>query len=273
MTTGGKSYIYVLVRQVYRKIKSCDITSCLPGPDVVRWGIAYDHLWGEEDMLDKIKKDSVQDLVFRQLKKAILAGEFLPGDKLPSEHELCAQMGVSRPSVKMAIQRLAVLGIVETRQGDGSYVSEFSPAALFDQVTEFLVDGDNIREVAEYRLHMELTSAQFAIQRADETDFAKMYEILNQMDRSLEDGDLEEHSRLDYLLHLTIVKASKNRFFIKMYEMMESINLQYVYLENKDFFNEYGKTEFEDVHRGLVDAIKAGDLERCRAIYTEKFSL
>lgn len=224
-------------------------------------------------MLDRIKKDSVQDLVFRQLKKAILNGEFQPGDKLPSEHELCAQMGVSRPSVKMAIQRLSVLGIVETRQGDGSYVSEFTPASIFDQVTEFLVDKDSIREVAEYRLHMELMSARFAIQRADEEDFAKMYEILEKLDKSLEERDLEEHVRQDYLLHLTIVKASKNRFFVKMYEMMESINLQYIYLENKKFFEDFGKTEFEDVHRGLVDAIKAGDLERCTEIYTDKFSL
>lgn len=224
-------------------------------------------------MLKKIKKDSVQDLVFHQLKKAILDGEFLPGEKIPSEHQLCNQMGVSRPSVKMAIQRLAVLGLLETRQGDGSYVSEFNPSALFDQVSEFLVDENNIGEVAEYRLHMELMSARFAIQRANEDDFARMYEILAAMDQSLKDQNLEEHVRLDYLLHLTIVKASKNRFFVKMYEMMESINLQYIYIENKSFFEEYGKTEFEDVHRGLVDAIKAGDLERCTAIYTKKFSL
>lgn len=224
-------------------------------------------------MLDRIKKDSVQDLVFDQLKKAILDGTFMPGDKLPSEHELCSQLGVSRPSVKMAIQRLCVLGIVETRQGDGSYVSEFNPAALFGQVTEFMVNGENIQEVAEYRLHIELMSAGFAMQRADEADFSKMYEILDKMDQSLAEGNLEEHARLDYLLHLTIAKATKNHFFVKMYEMMESINLQYVYLENKNFFDEFGKTEFFDVHRGIVDAIKNKDIERCTAIYSDKYAL
>ena len=67
-------------------------------------------------MLNKINKDSVQDMVFAQLKKAILDGTFQPGDRLPSENELCAQLGVSRPSVKLAIQRLCTLGMAETRR-------------------------------------------------------------------------------------------------------------------------------------------------------------
>ena len=76
-------------------------------------------------MLNKINKDSVQDMVFAQLKKAILDGTFQPGDRLPSENELCAQLGVSRPSVKLAIQRLCTLlyypvqSIRSVRSGDG----------------------------------------------------------------------------------------------------------------------------------------------------------
>jgi len=224
-------------------------------------------------MLNKINKDSVHDMVFGQLKKAILDGVFLPGDKLPSENELCAQLGVSRPSVKMAVQRLCTLGVVETRAGDGSYITKFNPSVLFGQVADFLVNKDNIHEVAEYRMHMEIMCAQLAAKRATKEDFAKMDSIVNKMEEALQEGNVEEHSRLDYLLHLTIAKATKNQFLINMYTMMDSINMQYILLENRDFFNEYGKTEFSDVHRGIVDAIRENDMQRCIAIYSDKYTL
>lgn len=224
-------------------------------------------------MLNKINKDSVQDMVFAQLKKAILDGTFQPGDRLPSENELCAQLGVSRPSVKLAIQRLCTLGMAETRRGDGTFIIPFNPSVLFGQVTDFMVNESNIHEVAEYRMYTEIMCAQLAAKRATEEDFAKMYSILDQMDASLEAEDFEEHSRLDFLLHMTIAKATKNDFLIKMYTMMDSINMQYILLENRAFFSEYKKTEFSDVHRPIVDAIRENDMQRCMAIYHEKYTL
>lgn len=224
-------------------------------------------------MLKKIRKKTINDLVFLQLKKAILDGTFQPGDKLPSENELCGELGVSRPSVKIAIQRLCTLGIVETRAGDGSYVTQFNPSVLFDQVADFIVSRDNIREVAEFRMHMEIMCAQMAMNNATEEDFAKMDSILADMDRTLAVGDADRHARLDYLLHVTIARASRNKILLSMYEMMENVNMQYIILENREFFAAYGKTEFHDVHREIVESIKARDIRWCTEIYTGKYTL
>ena len=71
-------------------------------------------------MLEKIQKNSVPQQVFEVLKKEIVSGTYQVGSKLPSENELCSMLGVSRPSVKAAIQQLCFLGMAETRPGDGT---------------------------------------------------------------------------------------------------------------------------------------------------------
>lgn len=224
-------------------------------------------------MLKKIEKDSVQELVFQRLKSAILDGTFKSGSKLPSENELCAQLGVSRPSVKVAIQRLCMLSIVETRPGDGSYVTVFDPAAFFGQVTEFMVDDSNLSEVAEYRMHLDILYGTLAMERADEADLQEMDRLLEAMASSFAARDVERHSQLDYQLHTAIVHATKNSFIVKMYEMMQDLNLQYTYVENQNFFRELGITEFEDVHPSIVAAIRAKDRDQLVRIYRDKYTL
>ncbi len=72
--------------------------------------------------LQKIKVESLRSQVYMQLKNQLMAGVWKVGEKLPSENELCASLGVSRVTVRAAIQQLEILGLVETRHGDGNFV-------------------------------------------------------------------------------------------------------------------------------------------------------
>ena len=74
----------------------------------------------------KISKISVVDQVADEMKEKIVSGEWKPGDKLPSESDIAQMYGVNRLSVRMALQKLGTLGIIETRVGEGSFVQEFS---------------------------------------------------------------------------------------------------------------------------------------------------
>ena len=75
-----------------------------------------------------IKRVSVGEQVFTQLKELLVQGEWKPGEKLPSENELAAQFGVSRITVRQALQKLGALGLVETRLGEGSFVKQLEAA-------------------------------------------------------------------------------------------------------------------------------------------------
>ena len=81
--------------------------------------------------IKKVVKSSVSQQVFDQLREQILSGSWKPGQKLPSENELAAQFGVSRVTVRNALQKLSGLGLLETRFGEGSFraPSARSPAA------------------------------------------------------------------------------------------------------------------------------------------------
>ena len=73
----------------------------------------------------KIKKVSAADMVCSKMKDLVVKGEWAVGDKIPSESDLAESFGVNRLTVRIALQRLNALGILETRVGDGSYVRSF----------------------------------------------------------------------------------------------------------------------------------------------------
>lgn len=106
--------------------------------------------------LRPVQRRSVPDEVADQLTEAIMTGEVPPGDQLPSERDLADTLGVSRPTVRAALTRLASIGIVETRQGGGSTVRDFRRHAGLDLLPRLLlgrggVDLRVVRDVVEAR--------------------------------------------------------------------------------------------------------------------------
>ena len=76
--------------------------------------------------MEKITKDNVSDLVFYRLSQYIVSGEWSSGTKIPPEMELADQLGVSRASVRSAIQKLQAFGMVKTQAGEGTFVEHDS---------------------------------------------------------------------------------------------------------------------------------------------------
>ena len=122
----------------------------------------------------KIEKQNIADEVFDILKREILDGTFKIGDKLPSEGRLSEQLGVSKASVRVAIQRLVTLGLLETRVGNGSFVREFDANNYLNQMFEFFLSDNDIKEITEYRLATEMAITEIAVKKATEEDFGEL---------------------------------------------------------------------------------------------------
>lgn len=106
--------------------------------------------------LHPVQRRSVPDEVAEQLTDVIVTGELPPGDQLPSERDLAERLGVSRPTVRAALTRLAAIGLVETRQGGGSTVQDFRRHAGLDLLPRLLlgrggVDLRVVRDIVEAR--------------------------------------------------------------------------------------------------------------------------
>jgi GntR family transcriptional repressor for pyruvate dehydrogenase complex len=220
--------------------------------------------------IEQIQRQSVADRVFAALREDIIGGAFQAGEKLPSAGSMSRQFGVSVATIKAALQRLATLGLIETRVGQGSFVLEFNPNRYLDQVSDFLFTDSDISQLNEYRLYLEMATTRLAMRKAAAANFQRMEELLRRMDEAARKKDIELHGQLDYQFHLEIAKATGNNIFVLVYEMIGKLVTRHATYLNDEFFKRVSaQPDREDVHWRLFKAIRARDVNACRACYVE----
>jgi GntR family transcriptional repressor for pyruvate dehydrogenase complex len=211
-----------------------------------------------------IKPKKVSAQIAEQIRSSILAGEFAPGDKLPPERELAEMFGVSRPSVREALNILSAAGLVMSYQGGGTVVMSLVETMTGNPLTELIRNQqERALDVIEVRKGMESWTAFYAAQRALPEDIRRMEEIIAGMERNL-DG-LKPSEDLDANLHIVIARATHNivwlhlmqSLFDAMKEFQQSV-WRAVYLTSEDHH-----LLFEH-HRRIYEAIRARDAEGAR---------
>jgi GntR family transcriptional repressor for pyruvate dehydrogenase complex len=211
-----------------------------------------------------IKPKKVSAQIAEQIRASILAGEFAPGDKLPPERELAEMFGVSRPSVREALNVLASSGLVMSYQGGGTVVKSLVDTSAANPLSELIrVQQDRALDVIEVRKCMESWTAWYAAERALPDDIRRMDEIIAGMKQNLEMKQPSED--LDANLHIIIARATHNvvwlhlmqSLFDAMKEFQQSV-WRAVYLTHEDH-----QLLFEH-HSAVVRAIKAKDPQAAR---------
>ncbi len=124
----------------------------------------------------KIKKKSTADLVCEKMKSMISNGTWQYYQKIPSESDLAEMFGVNRLTVRIALQRLNALGILDTRVGDGTYVCHFDLGQHIKDVSEFYMTPKLLEDVSEFRRVFEIECARLAIQKRTDEDLRQLKE-------------------------------------------------------------------------------------------------
>jgi len=203
-----------------------------------------------------IKPKKVSSQIADQIRSSILAGEFSPGDKLPPERELAEMFGVSRPSVREALNILAASGLVESYQGGGTVVKSLVETTTGSTLSELIkMESERALDVIEVRKSMECWTAYYAAQRALPEDLRKLESIISEMERNL-DG-FKPSQDLDAHFHVVIAQATHNivwlhlmqTIFDAMKEFQQTV-WRAVYLTDEDH-----RTLFLH-HRAVYDAIR-----------------
>jgi len=211
-----------------------------------------------------IKPKKISSQIADQIRSSILAGEFTPGDKLPPERELAEMFGVSRPSVREALNILASAGLVMSYQGGGTVVMSLVEAPTGNTLSELIrVEQERALDVIEVRKGLESWTAYYAAQRALPEDLRRMEEIVAGMERNLE--GLQPSEDLDANLHIVIARATHNivwlhlmqNLFDAMKEFQQGV-WRAVYLTSEDHHLLYQH------HRTIFEAIKSKDAEAAR---------
>ncbi|RII27181.1 MAG: FadR family transcriptional regulator [Geobacter sp.] len=211
-----------------------------------------------------IKPKKVSTQIADQIRTSILAGEFNPGDKLPPERELAEMFGVSRPSVREALNMLAASGLVESYQGGGTVVKSLVETSAGNTLSDLIkVERARALDVVEVRKGMETWTAYYAAQRALPEDVRKLEEVVAQMERNL-DG-MKSSQDLDANFHIIVARATHNvvwqhlmqSIFDAMQEFQNSV-WRAVYISAEDHRTLFGQ------HQAIFLAIRDRDPERAR---------
>jgi GntR family transcriptional repressor for pyruvate dehydrogenase complex len=152
----------------------------------------------------------VTDRAIARIQELILAGELRPGERLPPENELAAQLGVGRSSIREAVKALALIRVVDVRQGDGTYVTSLEPRLLLEGVgfAVDLIQDEAILEVVEVRRLFEPIATGLAAERIDDAGLLELESHIDGMEQA--GSDQEQLLRSDQLFHATIFKATGN---------------------------------------------------------------
>jgi len=143
---------------------------------------------------------ALTDQAIEKIKDLIVAGEFGPGAKLPKERELAERLGLSRNSLREAVRALTLIGVLEPRQGDGTYVTSLEPDLLLAGTTfvSDLLTGPTLLELYQVRRILEPAATAMAATRMTEGDLDALAGCLSRMDdatttQSFIDSDVEFH--------------------------------------------------------------------------------
>ena len=163
-----------------------------------------------------VHRTSVSDEIVAQITDLIARDVLKPGDRLPPERELCQRFGVGRSSLREALRSLSMMGILDGRVGEGTFVCDNSKYLEKALQWGFALDGKKLQDLSETRMMLESQNAYLAAERATAVDLEAIAAALEGMEGALEDWGHFLESDLQF--HLLIAQATHNSILYSLLE-------------------------------------------------------
>mgnify|MGYP001248605832 CR=1 FL=1 len=206
----------------------------------------------------KLQVPRISDAIAASLERRILEGSLKPGDRLPPERELAVELGVSRPSLREAIQKLASKGMVQSRQGGGTFVTDRLEATFIDPWRDMLGAHPNLREdLLEFRRMLEGQAAEWAAERATEADHLRLDQAFEELADAFASDDMSRRSASDIGFHQVICEASHNAMVGHLSSALFRLLHDNIHLNLGELRNVPGATNLlHSQHAALYKAIR-----------------
>jgi GntR family transcriptional repressor for pyruvate dehydrogenase complex len=169
---------------------------------------------------------SLTDEAIDRIREFVRSGRFPAGAKLPPEHELATELGISRSPTREAVKALALARVLEVRRGDGTYVTSLAPSLLLEGLGNAvaLMQGGTVLELTEVRRLLEPAATGLAATRISDTQLATVADLLDAMQEAVE--DVERLTVLDAAFHRAVVTASGNETLTALLDGISSRTLR-----------------------------------------------
>lgn len=214
--------------------------------------------------LIEIKKTNIGEQVYHQMKNQILNGEWKPGDKIPSETQLMTLFGVSRGTVRQAVQKLGGEGLILTRHGEGSFVQTAGLDSFFQTtIPLFPIGEEEMAKIFEFRGMFESGVAAVAAQKATEEQIRRMESNYHRMTENLD--SLNQFVQLDLEFHMMVSQCTQNTLTVQFYNSYEELLGPAIMNMTKVISGENAVK----YHWLILEAIRDHDPMRARAVMQE----
>ena len=209
----------------------------------------------------KIKKANIGDQVFTQLKDQIINGEWRPGDRIPSEAQLMELFGVSRGTVRQAVQKLAGEGLIITRHGEGSFVQGTGLNNYFQTVAPiFSISEEEMEKIFEFRQMFESGVAEVEAIKATEEQIRRMEQNYERMQREV--PTLSKYVHTDLGFHMLVCECTQNPLAVQILRSYEEL-LEPSILHMTEVIGVGNGLKY---HQLLLEAIRSHDPAQARTV-------
>lgn len=214
-----------------------------------------------------IKNDSVVKMVMDRIKEAIINKELKPGDKLPPVMQISDNFGVGVSSVREAVKMLQAIGVVEPKQGEGTYIREsISDESINPLIFQMILENGKNDDLLELRMMFETAYTIIAMRDATQEDYQAMEAAIENQSKMISLHNFTADD--DICFHRAVLRATHNPYIIKIGETILQL-IKATFMQNK-----HGKPEFALYdHRKIYNAIRQKDERNLRNVLEESFAL
>lgn len=207
------------------------------------------------DRFARFPRSTLPEEIANRLLGLIGEQELRPGDKLPAERELAQMMGVSRPVLREALRALAIMRVVDIRQGTGTYITSLEPQQLISHL-DFVFPKDSVAllKLFEARRVVEIGNVRLAAARIGRDEVARLQDLVHALAGAIDEPD--RFSDLDIAFHTSVCDAADNFLLTQFMNIVNTLGK--VSRERTGGIRKVRETALRD-HRAILAALKAND--------------
>ena len=217
-------------------------------------------------ILQPIKTHKIYEQIVYQIGQLVAGGQLKPGDRLPSERELVERFQVSRASIREAISALEMMGLIEVRSGEGTYIRQVNIDSVVAPLAWMLfIEKDTDLELYEARKILEVQSAGLAAERAEEDEISDMFEALEIMRMDLAINRLGEDA--DHRFHYAIAKGTHNKILLRLMNTLSDTMQKTIETSRSKLYEDPKSPEkLYREHCLIYEAINNHDVEKAQKL-------
>lgn len=216
--------------------------------------------------LKPIKTRKIYEQIVDQIGQLIAEGHLKPGDRLPSERELVERFQVSRASIREAISALEMMGLIEVRSGEGTYIRQINIDSVVAPLAWMLfIEKDTVLELYEVRKILEVQAVGLAAERAEAAEIQEMYEALENMRLDLDERRLGE--KADHQFHYAIARATHNQILIRLMNTISDTMQKTLKTSRLKLYQDiYTPQRLFDEHNAIFESIKMHNADQAQKL-------